>query len=67
MMRGLNRRLHGARRNGRMRVPATPTRTAHEPSEERHGENDRQGPEKHAAKDAHASKHSGPQRIGPSC
>ena len=67
MTRGLSRGLHGARRNGRMHVPATPSRTAHEPSEERHGENDRQGSEQNAAEDAHAGKHSGPQRIGPPC
>ena len=65
MMRGLRRSLHGARRNGRMHVPAAPPGPAHEPREERHGEHDRQGPEENAAENTHAKKHIGPQRIGP--
>jgi hypothetical protein len=67
VMRGLSRGLHGTRRNGRMHVPASPSRAADEPREERHGEHDRQGPEKHAAEHTHAGKHIGPQRIGPPC
>jgi hypothetical protein len=68
MVRGLlRRRLHGARRNGRMDVPAAPSRPAHEPREKRHGENDRQGPEENAADDAHASEHIGSQGSSLSC
>lgn len=67
MMRGLSRGLHGARRNRSMHMPAAPSRPAHEPCEERHGEHDRQGSEENAAEDAHAKKHIGPQRIGPPC
>jgi|SoiMetStandDraft_5_1073268.scaffolds.fasta_scaffold80535_2 hypothetical protein len=67
VMRGLSRGLHGTRRNGRMHVPAAPSRPAHEAREERHGEHDRQGAEENAAEDAHAKKHIGPQRIGPPC
>jgi len=43
-MRFVRRRLRGARRNRGMHVPAAPSRTTHQPGEERHGENDRQGP-----------------------
>jgi len=68
MVRGLlRRRLHGARRNGRVDVPAAASRPAHEPREKRHGEHDRQGSEKNAADDAHASQHIGSQGSGPSC
>jgi|KBSMisStandDraft_5_1062788.scaffolds.fasta_scaffold00468_12 hypothetical protein len=66
-MRFVRRRLRGARRNRGMHVPAAPSRTTHQPGEERHGENDRQGPEQNAADDAHAPKHIGTQRIGPPC
>jgi hypothetical protein len=68
MVRGLlRRRLHGARRNGRMDVPAAASRPAHEPREKRHGENDRQGSEENAADDAHVSEHIRPRRAGRAC
>jgi hypothetical protein len=68
MVRGLpRRRLHGARRNGRMNVPAAAPRPAHQPREKRHGENDRQGSEENAADDAHASEHIGSQGRSLSC
>ncbi len=63
----LRRRLHGARRNGRMDVPAAASRPAHEPREKRHGKNDRQGSEENAADDAHVSEHSGSQGGGLPC
>jgi hypothetical protein len=47
--RRLHRRLLGARRNGRMDVPAAASRPAHEARDKRHGENDRQGSKKNAA------------------
>jgi hypothetical protein len=48
-MRAGLRRRHGARLDGGVHVPATPSRAADEPRKERHGENDRQGSEKNAA------------------
>ena len=65
VMRGLSRGLHGTRRNGRMHVPAVPSRAAHEACEERHGEHDRQGAEENAAEDAHVPEHIGLQPAGP--
>jgi hypothetical protein len=66
-MRVLRRRLHRARRNGRVHVPAAPSRPAHEPREKRHGEHDRQGPEENAADDAHAMEHIERQRTSRAC
>jgi hypothetical protein len=50
-----------------MHVPVAPARPAHEPREDCHGEDDRQGSEKNAAEHAHAWQHIGSQGIRPSC
>jgi hypothetical protein len=67
MRRRLRRRLHGARPDGRVHVPAAPSRPPDEPRKKRHGENDRQGSEENAADDAHAWEHIWPQRTGYAC